>query len=226
VKGSRHARCCQSVDPAGSLRVFASSCDSKPCLPCAEPEMHAARISAREECGLRDADAEVHARLLRPRVGTKPAATRLLADRELPTSLREDLGHPGLPGSATEAQDAPMPVPVTTAVPAQGHQHRQSRDRPCEPPRVDLRSLRVPSGSSMLPNNPKPSLHPVRRVPSIGAGLASKTRTVTKADLPVRMVARADRKKRDLGPCRFVRVGGESLLDANTLRTTSGRFGR
>ena len=40
----------------------------------------------------RDTHAEVDAHPRRWRVGTKPCATRPLADRELPTSLREDLG--------------------------------------------------------------------------------------------------------------------------------------
>ena len=46
----------------------------------------------REECGLMDAHPGVHAHPLRPRVGSKPAATRPLAERELPSSCREDLG--------------------------------------------------------------------------------------------------------------------------------------
>ena len=39
-----------------------------------------------------DAQAGVHVPPLRWRVGTQSAATHLLADRELPSSLREDLG--------------------------------------------------------------------------------------------------------------------------------------
>ena len=51
-----------------------------------QPGFPHAKTRRREECGLMDAQP------LRARVGTKPAPTRPLADRELPTSLREDLG--------------------------------------------------------------------------------------------------------------------------------------
>jgi len=59
--------------------------------------MHAAGISSREDAktrrmGLMNDHSGVYAHPLRTRVGTKPAPTRPLADRELPTSLREDLG--------------------------------------------------------------------------------------------------------------------------------------
>ena len=85
----------------GFFRVFASWRDSstmpsKALIPgCMQPGFQHAKTRGRQEYGLMDAHAEVHAHPLRPRVGTKPAATRPLADRELPASLREDLGEAG-----------------------------------------------------------------------------------------------------------------------------------
>jgi hypothetical protein len=70
--------------------------------------------------------AGVHAHPLRTRVGTKPAATRPLADRELPTSLREDFGKTrpivqlaGAVGISTQSPRFPTPSRVICAHP--GH---------------------------------------------------------------------------------------------------------
>ena len=121
MAGSRPTRRCQRVDPAGSLRVFASTKETAgwPTGQVSLAQSTKARLGPdlrviqktrppkhgfhdacsgdlltrrREECGHRDARAEVDAHPLRPRIGTKPAASRPLADREVPNSLREDWG--------------------------------------------------------------------------------------------------------------------------------------
>ena len=97
VKGSRLARRWQRMDSAASLRVFASSraskCKASHALEpwCMQRGFLPAETRRRGEYGLMDAHAEVHVHPLRPRGGTKPAATRPLADREVPFFPCEDL---------------------------------------------------------------------------------------------------------------------------------------
>ncbi len=95
VQFSPHA-----VDPAGPLRGFVASCDQKSRVSFGDLVSAEAGNASHEDTNTRRRQARGCSRRrssdpLRRRVGTQPAATRPLVDREPTTSLRADLGGSG-----------------------------------------------------------------------------------------------------------------------------------
>ena len=118
VPGFRFTRRRQRVVPAGSLRGFVASCDQKNSVSFGHPASEEAGNASHEDTKTRRRQARGCSRQrsshpLRRRVGTQPAATHPLLDRQLSCALRGDLSESRMP--AWETLQCPVSVSRGTA---------------------------------------------------------------------------------------------------------------